>query len=359
MSSAPSKDFLQKAIPEIKTSGGRNIVELAKALHMPVETTRYKVKGMLKRGLSIHASVDYNKLGMTRYYAYFTLSEKAKSIEKKFFNTLADQAYLVSHAKKLPSSEYFSEFAFPRTIDSSFSVLRKFLRNLEGEGVIEGTKVYMVSAQKARMIQSEFFDLKHSAWQIDWSKLKKDALFKDWQESKISDFDYLDLMIVRELESDALTRLSGIADSLKTTLNNIFYHFHKHIMEGKLVEEFVVRWNGTPKRGVILLQLLFTGLTIPEERLTRACVGKLPFVWSEAIGPDTGLYSALGMIPIEEYLGLMNYLSANLDTSTKLEVCTLDAKSYQSYPLPAQMYRDGAWKFNADEVIQQVLKIRK
>ena len=359
LSSAPSRDFLQRAIPEIRTGGGRNIVELAKALHMPVETTRYKVKGMLKRGLSVHASVDYNKFGLTRYYAYFRLSEKARSNEKRLFNTLAEQAFLLSASKRLPNNDYACEFAFPRSIDTSFSTLRKFLRGLQDEGVLEDVNVNTVSSQKAHMIQPEFFDLKHGTWKIDWNKLRKETK-TEWQEPKVSEFDELDLMIVRELEFDALTRLSDIADSLKTTLNNIFYHFHKHIVEGKLVEEYIVRWNGTPKQSVMLLQLSFNELSLTEERTARSCVGKLPFLWSESVGHDTGLYVARGMIPVEQYLETISYLAANLgNASSKLDVSVLDPKSKLTFPLPAHLYKDGAWKFNVSDAIQQATKTRK
>ena len=359
MSSAPSRDFLQRAIPEIRTGGGRNIVELAKALHMPVETTRYKVKGMIKRGLSVHASVDYNKFGLTRYYAYFRLTEKAKPNEKKLFNTLADQAYLVSASRRLPNNDYFCEFAFPRSIDTSFSSIRKLLRELGDEGLLEDVRVSTVATQRIHMIQPEFFDLKHGDWKIDWGKLKKEPK-SDWAESKVAEFDELDLMIVRELESDALTRLSDIATSLKTTLNNIFYHFHKHIVEGKLVDEYIVRWNGTPKQSMMLVQLSFNNLSVSEERSARSCVGKLPFLWSEAVGPDSGLYAAMGMVAVEEYPGMLNYLASNLgNASSKLNVSVLDAKTRQVFPLPAHLYKDGSWEFSASDVVQQLTRARK
>ena len=326
---------------------------------MPVETTRYKVKGMLKRGLSVHASVDYNKFGLTRYYAYFRLSEKARPNEKRLFNTLADQAFLVSASRRLPNNDYLCEFAFPRSIDTSFSTLRKFLRELGEEGLLEDVRVSTVSSQKIHMIQPEFFDLKHGAWKIDWGKLRKEGK-TEWAESKVAEFDALDLMIVKELEVDALTRLSDIASSLKTTLNNIFYHFHKHIVEGKLVDEYIVRWNGTPKQSVMLVQLLFNDLSMSEERSARSCVSKLPFLWSESVGADSGLYAAQGMIGVEEYLGTLSYLAANLGVaSSKLQVSVLDAKTRLTFPLPAHLYKDGSWKFNASDVVQQATRTRK
>ncbi|MDG6994321.1 MAG: hypothetical protein JRN52_00240 [Nitrososphaerota archaeon] len=359
MSSAPPRDFLQRAIPEIRTGGGRNIVELAKALHMPVETTRYKVKGMLKRGLSVHASVDYNKFGLTRYYAYFRLSEKASVNEKKLFSILADQAFLVSASRRLPSNDYICEFAFPRSIDTSFSTLRKFLRGLAEEGVLKDVSVNTISSQKFHMIQSEFFDLKHGSWRIDWGKLRKETKL-EWPEPKVAEFDELDLMIVRELELDALTRLSDIATTLKTTLNNIFYHFHKHIVEGKLVDEYIVQWNGTTKQPVMLVQFSFNDLSLSEERSARSCVSRLPFLWSESIGSDSGLYIAQGMIHLDDYLDTLSYLAANLeDAAPKLQVSVLDAKSRLTFPLTAHLYKEGSWHFNAEDVTKQITKSRK
>jgi DNA-binding Lrp family transcriptional regulator len=362
MSSSSSRDFLQRVLPEIQSGGARNIVELAKAMHMPVETTRYKIKGMLKRGLSIHASVDYNKFGLTRYLAQFGLTEKTQSSDRKFFNALSEEAFLISSTKKLPTGEYACEFAFPRSLDSSFSRLRKMIRAFEEERLIKDARVYAISAQRMHTMQPEFFDLKHSRWQIDWNKVKREAGTReksDWPEPKLLQFDDLDLMIVRELEQNALTRLSDIAHSLKTTLNNIFYHFHKHIVEGKFSDGYTVRWNGTAKQPAVMMQLLFNGLTVSEELSTRSCVARLPFLWTEALGIDSGLYSVQGAISMDNYLEVMDYLSNNLETAKKLEVNILDLRTRLSFPLPAHLYRRGAWEFDGEEVVQHLSRLRK
>lgn len=340
-------DFLERIIPEVRAGGARNIVELAKALHLPVETTRYKVKGMLKRGLSVHASVDYNKFDLMNYEAYLMLRPKSQANEKKFFQSLSEYAYLTSYARRLPDNGYVCSFALP--VGKSLS---RLIRGLTEAGLVESSRVEPLSWKRDHMIHPAFFQLKRGVWHIDWSKIKKDTRGEEKKvEPKVSsEFDELDLMIARALEQDALIKLSDIASSLKTTLNNVFYHFHKHILEGKLIEEFVIRWNGTPKQESVFAQFEFEGLGISEEKNAGSSLRKLPFLWSEALSLDTGLYIGEAMIPTSQYLQTLQYLSETLgDSSEKLKVIFLDPKTRHQFPLPAHLFKEGEWKFDPDD----------
>jgi DNA-binding Lrp family transcriptional regulator len=357
-----STDFLEKVIPKVQAGGARNIVELARALHLPVETTRYKVKGMLKRGLTIHAGVDYNNFGLLNHEVYFMLRPKAQSNEKKFFQSLSEHAYLTSYARRLPDNGYVCSFAPP--IGKSLS---RLMRGLAEEGLVESPRVESLSWKKEYMIQPTFFQLKRGVWEIDWSKIKKEAasttakVAQERKGTQLVEFDELDLLIARSLEQDALIKLSDIASSLKTTLNNVFYHFHKHIIEGKLIEGFIIRWNGTPKQESVFVQFEFDGLSMSEEKSAASSLRSLPFLWSDALSLDSGLYIGEAMIPTAQYLQTLQYLSETLGSSSeKLRVTCLDPKTRNQFPLPAHLFEDGSWKFDPDTVVNLVAsKLRK
>jgi DNA-binding Lrp family transcriptional regulator len=359
-----SRDFLERIIPEVRSGGARNIVELAKSLRMPVETTRYKVKGIIKRGLSVNASVDYNKFGLTTFYTKFHLTQRAKENEKRFFQVLADSCFLTSFARRVTTNESVCTFAIPNPKGAATSPIHRFLRGLSEERLIESPKIFGVTWKKSHMVQPEFFDLKKGIWHVDWARLRKEASSQSRGEEKettVGDFDDLDLMIARELEGDALTRLSDIAESLKTTLNNVFYHFHKHIIEGKLVDEFVIRWNGTPKQETMFVQFEFENPSYIEEKSIRAAIRKIPYLWSDASSRDTGYYVAELMVPSTHYLETLNFLSGTLgDTARKMKVILLDAKTRQQLPLPAHLFKDSSWVFDIDSSLELVnSKLRK
>jgi hypothetical protein len=226
------------------------------------------------------------------------------------------------------------------------------------------------------MLQPEYFDLKRGTWKIDWGKIKKEALPRESTPSSSAArpstgidasspafpaFDVLDILIARELEVDALTRLSDIANSLRTTLNNVFYHFHNHVIKDGLVEEFVLRWDGTPKQQkTMLVQIEFSNLSVAEEKIARGSMRKLPFLWRDALSIDSGFYVAQAMMSQDSYLDTMNYLSGSLgDSGFKSKVYVLDAKTRQDYPLPAHLFKDGSWSFDPEESIQQIAKLTR
>ena len=356
MAKTQSTDFLERIIPHVRSGGARNIVELAGALRIPVETTRYNVKGMQRRGLTVHASVEYNKFGLASHEAYLVLSSRAQSREKRLFQVLAEYSFLTSYVRELPDNSYVCSFAVPRNAS-----LLRLVRGLTEEGLIGLSRVEPLSWKKSHMLEPTFFQLKRGVWKIDWNKIRKQQKKREDNSNEATKkssihFDELDILIARSLERDALVKLSEIADSLKTTLNNVFYHFHKHVLREKLVEEFLIRWNGSPKQESVFAQFEFDNLSMKEENSARSVLRKLPFLWSDASGLDTGFYIGEAMIPTTQYLQSLQYLSETLGgASKKLGVRLLDPKSRYQFPLPTHLFREGEWKFEPDTCVDQVV----
>lgn len=207
------------------------------------------------------------------------------------------------------------------------------------------------------MVRPDFFQLKRGIWKIDWSKVKKERVEQKGAPLRkpSTDFDDLDLFITRALEQKALIKLSEIAAQLKTTLNNVFYHFHKHVLEQKLIDDFIIRWEGTARQEAVLVRFEFEGLSVSEESFAISSVRKLPFLWYDALSLDTGLYVGVAMVPTSEYLQTLRYLSETVeDSSKKLRIVFLDPQSYNEFPLPAHLFKGREWKFDPDNCARLV-----
>ena len=345
----PPQDFLERITPIVREGGARNIVELANALKIPVETTRYKVKGMMKRGLVIYASVDYEKFGLVNVEGNFFLSPKAQQQDKKFFQALAESCYLTSFGRVVPNNSYACSFTIP---ENSQSDLRRLARILTEENLIISSNLEDASLRRDYTIRPGYFHLKRGTWSIDWSRVRRHHAFimqREKSKSNEQQFDDLDLKITRQLEQDALIRLSDIAGSLKMTLNNIFYHFHKHILKERLVDGFGIRWNGNPRQEYIFAQYSFNNLSFAEEKNVQELFSKIPFLWSDAQSVDTGFYSAKAMVPTSQYLESLKYLSGELgETAKKLAVDLIDPRTRQSFPIPSHLFKDGSWQFDPE-----------
>jgi DNA-binding Lrp family transcriptional regulator len=358
MSASKSKNFLDRIIPEVRSGGGRNIVEIARRLHIPVETTRYRVKAMMKRGLKIYASFDYNKFDLTSYYVHLKLTKQGLERERKLFQSLAESSYLISYLKKLPTNEFICSFAVPE-VRSSSSSMQRLVRALTEEGIVSYSRVYRLSWKKSETIQPEYFHLKKGVWQIDWEKLRKESSQSkeksEPSETSPAEYDELDLHIARALEMDGLERLSSIAKRLKTTLNNVFYHFHKHMVGEKLIDEFVIGWFGNQKQETLLAHMELKNLSGNEEVKARSVFRKLPFLLTDGGSLDTGNYFGQAILPTSQYLGMLNYLSSTLgDVAGKLRISVSDSKAVQWFHLPAYLFKNGSWKFDPEVSASQV-----
>ena len=123
----------------------------------------------------------------------------------------------------------------------------------------------------------------------------------------------------------------------------------------------MLRWDGAPKQQkTILIQIVFSNLTVTEERIARGTMRKLPFLWRDASSIDSGFYVAQAMMPQESFLDTMNFLSGSLgDSAFKSRVYVLDAKTRQDYPLPTHLFKDGSWSFDPEESVQRIAKSTK
>ncbi|MHB1907384.1 MAG: hypothetical protein ACYCQJ_00780 [Nitrososphaerales archaeon] len=355
------QDFLERITPLVREGGARNIVELANTLKIPVETTRYRVKGMMKQGLVIYASVDYEKFGLANVEGNLFLSPKAQQQDKKFFQALAEDCYLTSFGRIVPSNSYACTFAIP---ENSQSDLRRLARILTEEDLIISSNLEVASSRRNYTIRPGYFHLKRGTWSIDWSRVRRHhASVAPREKSKSNErqFDDLDLRITRQLEQDALIRLSDIASSFKMTLNNIFYHFHKHILKERLVDGFGIRWNGNSKQEYVFVQYVFNKLSFAEEKNVQELFSRIPFLWSDAQSVDSGYYSAKAMVPTSQYLDSLKYLSSELgETAKKLVVDLIDPRTRQSFPIPSHLFKDGNWQFDPEVSASKVaLKLKR
>jgi DNA-binding Lrp family transcriptional regulator len=353
-----SLDLEARIIEAIQKVGPKNISLLSRMTGAHAETIRYKVKRQFKKlGFKIHADVDYAKLGLTEHWAELHFTKTYQGVADKVLASLNDVAYLTYYAKIVPQGYFVAIFSLPAGKSEEFE---GFLEGLRRMGILgEFTLSRAVISRHDSMLPS-YFNFQSGQWDIDWSRVKlgggRPLPAKKQQTNP--DIDSYDLLLMKELQIDALQHVAGTARKLKVHQKTLEYHYRAHVQRRKLIPAYYVRWmrehEKSPAHSVMLTRLVFRDLGDDFQRVQKT-VSKIPFLWSEYLTED-GTYIALLSVPVKEAVTVFNYLSNEVPALyDRVDVSYINRDESMLFTVPYQMY-DTGWAFDVQEMKSKFAK---
>ena len=355
-------DLEAKIIKAIQKVGPKNVSLLSRLTGAHAETIRYKVKKQFGRlGFKIHADVDYAKLGLSLHWGTFQFSPKYLASAKSIFKTLNEVGYLTYYGKVVPQGYYVALFALPTDATQEYHAI---LGELKKVGVLTDFSFDEVLVSRHNMMNPKYFNFQSGKWEVDWSKVKlEDARPLERDERRAAaEVDSFDLLLIKELQIDALQHIVGIARKLKLHQKTLEYHYRTHVQKQKLIPTYVVRWmrniEKTLAHSVMVTRLTFKRLTTNDFLRVQAAVSKIPFLWAEELLHD-GTYVATLCIPVQETLSTFDYLNSQVpDLSEKVQLGFIDQGDAWLYTIPYQMFQK-KWKFDSRQLSSYFLRTRR
>jgi hypothetical protein len=314
---------------------------------------RYRLNNqILRRGVRIHAAIDYTKLGLQRSWAFLDFAEEYRGQEAKVARALADMAYLTYFARTMPQERFLAQFAVPR---SKLEEHERFLSGLVEGGVVGRYEKHDLSWMRHLSMKPNLYNFRKCVWDIDWEALDRLKLTPELPPiSRATKFDKKDLLILKEMQQDSAIQFVDIANKLKIDVKTLLYHYHSHIATRGLVSKHIVRWIGEPKdiRKYAILHAKAVIRNVSESELlsVQDTFAKLPFTWSDSYSSEDGFYLAELVVPVPQYVDALSFLQRNLrDSKRKIEILVLDPQFGSTFTLPHHMFEEGlGWVFNAE-----------
>jgi len=333
-------DLEAKIIRAIQKVGPKNVSLLSRLTGAHAETIRYKVKKQFGRlGFKIHADVDYRKLGLFLHWGTLQFTQRYAESARGIFTSLNQAGYLTYYGKVVPQGRYVALFALPTNVTEEY---RGFLNELK----------------------PRYFNFQSGKWEVDWSKVKlEDARPLEREERRApAEVDLFDLLLIKELQIDALQHIVGIARKLKVHQKTLEYHYRTHVQKQKLIPTYYVRWmrniEKTLAHSVMVTRLTFKGLTTNEFLKAQSAISKIPFLWAEDLLKD-GTYLATLCIPVQETLTTFDYLSTQVPgLDERVQVGLVDQGDASLFTIPYNMFEKG-WKFDAERLKSSLLRTIK
>ena len=353
-----SYDEEMKLIVEaIKKYGPKNISAISRTTGLPAETIRYRIKNQLKEmGIKFHVSINYLKLGLVRSWLFLDFSLQVTKIIPEILDLLAKRGYLTYYARVIPHGYYI---AIPTIPYSALEKYKNFLDELVRLDILKEYRMTDLQYLKHLSLRSEFYDFTTRTWNIPWSKLdyetKKESTPIQMDYSRVP-IDKIDLLILKEFQINASQSLTSIAKKINVQEKQVRYHYKKHIEEGRIIENYIVRWQADryqlTNKYILSCFIEFSDLTKSDVTYINSILEKFPFTWMIAVSVDRTKMVAQIFMPISQYYDALTFLSDRLYMfKERFKLHIIDYQKAEAYTIPYESWNDNVgWFTDLDEV---------
>ena len=352
---------------KLLTEVGPDIPEISRRLGQFKESVRYRYKEkILNRGFAVQATVDHEKLGLKRLMLIGEMPEPYKDYAQAILTAMSEICYVVGFTRTLVGGEYVVNLSAPA---DQMPDVRDFFQRLKEKGMFSKLEILEFDWSRTAPMKAEFYDFDTGRWDFDWQKegsVDHEAVV--FAPSVPSKFDYVDLLIAKELQMDANKSLKEMSDKLGVNYKKLAWHYTTHVMARKLLPKYTVNWMGTRydynlekalhrKHRYFALDLFVRDINEFELMALRHHIDRLPFLWGEAGGRN--YYAGLAL-PVDNVVEGLQYIgNATSPVKERASLYPSDQTEAARFTIPYKLYDATAktWTFNKEELNMKFEKL--
>jgi hypothetical protein len=345
------------------TKEGPQITQIARELGVHKETARYWYKEkLLKRGYTLTAVPNYERLGLRRVVALAEFSESFRPYADSILTAMSELCYLSSFAKTITEDLYSIQSNVPQEYSGDWI---QFMHALKQRGLFSSIQAVPFEWIRVVPMRSEMYDFENDSWQYDWSsKPKMDSGSSDFVPSARGKFDSTDLGLIEQLQIDPNASLLDISEKLQVNYKTLNWHHRNHVWGNGLLKGYLVNWAGTRydpnvekalhrRHRYMWIEILVSGITETERMELMAKVNRLPFVWLEAGGRNYFAQIAFPMETMTEGLGFIKEAISPVREKTTWHF--MDQTNALRFSMMPKLYDQETkkWVFNQPELLSK------
>lgn len=300
---------------------GPNVPEIARRMGEHKETVRYWHKKLLKAGLIVQASVNFEKLGLVRVVAVADFSQEYKRYADIILTTMGELCYVQSFVKTLPDQYYIINGTVPLEHVNSWI---DFMTELKKANLFSSIDFTRYEQARNVPMMSDRYDFSSGRWEFEWNaplKVYPDVI-EESGPTRPPQFDDMDLEIIKRLQRDANRSLAEIQKEIgNVNYKTLNFHHRAHVLGRRLLKGYRVNWMGNTydvvsDRAIYRrhryqpVDVIARELSDSEKAELRGKFNALPFLWWEATGRDN--YYAQLAFPTETFPEAMLFLASAL-----------------------------------------------
>lgn len=345
--------------------GPRNITDVARKLGMPCETVRKRVKRLISHfSLKFPGNVYHTNLGLKKAFVF---ADAVPGCEQILFNCLKTNDFWIYVGRYYGRYEgCYAIYTIPKEHTDEFE---EFVNQLENIGIARNIWVLWSTCLHTVNVTENWFDPESKTWIFQWDKWIEEIPTKGTKLPYTlvdpKDFplkaDYIDILILTELEVDSTITLREIAKMLNMTPEAIAYRYKNHILKHGLFEKSQIFFPRFDKATSDFF--VFTFRFDENEKMARFALSLLdkPFVY--ALGKILGEYALIAHIylPRNEFRRFIHSLSELVRRGIlqTYEYIIEDFKMKAAQTISFEFFKDKRWLYEHDKHIKKLLDLAK
>jgi len=352
---------------KLLTELGPDIPEIARRLGQFKESVRYRYKEkILSKGFAVQAAVNHERLGLKRMTLAVEFADPYRSYASAILTAMNELSYVIGFARSLIGGEYIVNLSVPEELSGE---VRSFLTTLKERGMFSKLAILEFDWFRNTPMKPEFYDFDTGRWDFEWQNPgSQDYYAAAYAPSRRGKFDYVDLLIIKELQMDANKSLKEISEKLNINYKKLAWHHTAHVCSQDLLRGYTVNWMGTRydynlekvlhrKHRYFAVILLVKDASESEIMNLRQRIDRVPFLWSEAAGQN---YFAEFAIPVDYVVEGLQYIGEAANSlKERMSIHAIDQTEAARFTLPYSMYDANThrWMFDREELVRKFDKL--
>jgi DNA-binding Lrp family transcriptional regulator len=354
-----------KILEGLAENGPRNVTRLAKQLGIPRGTVISRIKRMSTSFyLRLVTNIYHTNLGMKKGVVY---AKARPGQEDLLLDCMKINKFYIYLSRCFGTFEgCIGIYVIPVKYTAEFEA---FVQDLKSLGVAENIILLWSTCFHTVNRTTVWFDSSCEEWIFPWDDWLEEIFSEPSElpytlkdpESFTLKADKMDLLILKEMEKDATITLAEIARKLGTTLQNICYHFKRHIIQNGLIEDFQIAI--LPFERSTSDMLFFTFRFDNVEKMSKFAQSLLdkPFIFivGKVLGKTTLLSQVyLPRIEFRNFIDALSKLAReNFLESYDYVFQDLRPGRWIRETIPYQLFEGGSWIYRHEEHIENLYKL--
>ena len=349
-----------RLIKAIEKVGPRNAALIARITGLPERTVRYWIKVKLPSlGFVFRPVVDESRLGLVKHLMRIRFRDDLGHAALSVLDVLGRRAYLTYYAGLMPHDEFIALVDLPVNMEDEYKSL---LHELVNAGVLDSYELYPLDEVWKTSTDVRYFDFNRGTWALDMVVSDEEVevgarttVIKrtDCEEPSI---DKIDLLIIKELQKDALQSFTQMAETLGVNEATLRYHYREHVLGRGMISGYVVKWHpwGSLIRGDAVGLVLLS--EVDEKMFARMLdvLAKIPFNRFEGISIERALYILIMEIPTSWLVSTLK-LIRDVRPPHGAELAFIDGLRIRRFTVPYELYDgEAGWIFDKRSICAEV-----
>jgi DNA-binding Lrp family transcriptional regulator len=233
-----------KTVEALEVEGPRNITKVARKLNIPAETLRKRVRRMTSQfSWRFHLNIYHTYLGLKKALVF---AQAVPGYEDLLSDCMKTNDFWLYVNRCYGMSEgCVALYTIPSSNSGDFEA---FVRQLEEMGLASRTQIFWSTCFHYVHLRSKWFERASNTWSFHWDEWLKEILrngtelpitLRDPDEFPVKG-DRTDLLILKELETNPLVRMTDLAKEIGISQQLAAYHYLKHVQAEGLIESFEI-----------------------------------------------------------------------------------------------------------------------